>query len=463
MSFETDGSAISVAHVSKKYKLFKSPQERVREALHPFKKKYHREFWALSDINLEIPSGRTFGIIGRNGSGKSTLLQIISGVLQPTAGAVRVHGRISSILELGAGFNPEFTGRENVFVNGALMGFSKNEMKKRMPLIETFADIGEFIDQPVKIYSSGMFVRLAFAAAIHVDPDVLIIDEALAVGDAKFQHKCYQKFREYQNQGKTILFVTHDIGAIVKHCQQTLLLEKGQIIFSGEPKEAVHRYLDLLEERPCSQPTQKKSLPSDERDRSMTDKAVEPESELGRFLNVHPDSDQCFTRKNYNKNEYAQRNPAAELIDYLVVADEITDPLIVSSGVGLDVYLKARFHESVESPLFGLAVKTVDGVLLYALNSFHNKTFLPPAQPSDVIIFRFSLKLKLAPGDYFFDIGIDQRISATEYACLERRNSLIHLHVMQKTIFHGLADLEADCQEVQRIHSAVSVHSSRDE
>jgi ABC-type polysaccharide/polyol phosphate transport system ATPase subunit len=241
-----NSSAVSVQNVSKKFRLFGSSKDRFWEALHPFKKQYHREFWALKDISFEVPKGTTLGIVGRNGSGKSTLLQIICSVLRPTSGVVEVNGRISALLELGAGFNPEFTGRDNVLLNGALMSFSRKEMEERLPLIENFADIGEFIDQPVKIYSSGMFVRLAFAAAINVDPDILIVDEALAVGDAKFQHKCYQKFLEFQKAGKTIIFVTHSTDAIVRHCGCAVLLERGEIVEIGEPKSITNYYIDLL-------------------------------------------------------------------------------------------------------------------------------------------------------------------------------------------------------------------------
>jgi len=238
--------AVSVQNVCKKFRLFNSPKERLLEVLHPFNRNYHREFCALMDINFEVAKGATVGIIGRNASGKSTLLQIICSVLRPTSGFVIANGRISALLTLGAGFNPEFTGRDNVLMNGALMGFSREEMKERLPAIEAFADIGEFIDQPVKIYSTGMFVRLAFAAAINVDPDILVIDEVLAVGDAKFQHKCFQKFLEFQRVGKTIIFVTHDTNAVVKHCDYAILLERGEIVEMGDPKSITNYYLDLL-------------------------------------------------------------------------------------------------------------------------------------------------------------------------------------------------------------------------
>lgn len=238
--------AIAVKNVSKKFKLFNSPKERLLEAFHPFDKKYHREFWALRGVNLEIPAGATVGIMGRNGSGKSTLLQVICSILRPTTGSVKVWGRVATLLELGAGFNPEFTGYENVLLNGTLMGFTEEEIRARLPAIETFADIGEFIDQPIKTYSSGMFVRLAFAAAINVDPDIMIIDEALAVGDAKFQYKCFSRLREFRDKGATVLFVSHDAGAIIKQCDWAILLENGSVLEMGKPKFVADRYHDLL-------------------------------------------------------------------------------------------------------------------------------------------------------------------------------------------------------------------------
>src|SRR5438309_2988964 len=209
--------AVSLSDLTKKYRLFSTPMERLKESFHPLRKRYHKEFWALKGISFDIKKGQVVGILGRNGSGKSTLLQIIASVLQPTSGTVTVNGRVSALLELGDGFNPEFTGRQNVLLNGAIMGVSRDEMSARMPSVIAFAEIGEFFDQPIKIYSSGMFVRLAFAAAIHVDPDILIIDEALAVGDAKFQHKCFQHLAELRKGGKTILFVTHSTSLVTTY------------------------------------------------------------------------------------------------------------------------------------------------------------------------------------------------------------------------------------------------------
>ena len=244
-----DSVAISVQNVSKKYRLFRSPKERLWETLHPFNKKYHREFWALKGIDFQIPKGATVGVIGRNGSGKSTLLKVICSILRPTTGSIQVNGEIASLLSLDAGLNPKFTGRDNVFFKGSLMGIPPEELKNRMGDIEAFADIGEFFDQPLQIYSSGMMLRLAFAIAINVDPEILVIDEVIAVGDAKFQQKCFQKFREYQESGKTILITTHDTNTIVRHCDHALLINKGSLIEAGKPKDVINRYLNIVEEK----------------------------------------------------------------------------------------------------------------------------------------------------------------------------------------------------------------------
>ena len=237
--------AISLKNISKCFKRYSRPIERLKEILLPGKSRAE-EFWALRDINLEIHKGQTIGIVGQNGSGKSTLLQIIAGTLTPTTGEVVVNGRVSALLELGSGFNPEFTGRQNVFFNGRLLGLSKREIEEKFDRIASFANIGDFIDQPVTTYSSGMYIRLAFAVAINVDPDILIIDEALSVGDAKFQLKCFLKLKELQAQGITILFVSHDSNLIKRYCQTALLLNQGQKILEAAPNKVINRYTKLL-------------------------------------------------------------------------------------------------------------------------------------------------------------------------------------------------------------------------
>lgn len=236
--------AISVQNVSKCFRQYGKPIDRLKEMLLPGKK-HGQEFWALRDISFDIYRGETFGIIGRNGAGKSTLLQLICGTLQPTSGIVQVYGRVAALLELGAGFNPEFSGRDNVYMNGAILGLSRAEVDKRFDQIAAFADIGSFIDQPVKTYSSGMYVRLAFASAIHVEPDILIVDEALAVGDIFFQQKCFRHLEKLRDQGTSIIFVSHDTQAVVKLCDRAIILQNGYLKHEGTPADMAAKYMEL--------------------------------------------------------------------------------------------------------------------------------------------------------------------------------------------------------------------------
>ena len=250
----SDDVAIRVTKLGKRYEIYDAPRDRLKQFILPRlqgfakldRKQYFREFWALQDVSFEVKKGETAGIIGRNGSGKSTLLQMICGTLSPTSGSVETRGRIAALLELGSGFNPEFTGRENVYMNAAVLGLSKQEMEVRFDDIVAFADIGQFVDQPVKTYSSGMVVRLAFAVQSQIDPDILVVDEALSVGDAKFQAKCFERLRQLKENGTSILLVTHSSDQIVTHCSTAILLNSGRQIETGEPKHVVNRYMDLL-------------------------------------------------------------------------------------------------------------------------------------------------------------------------------------------------------------------------
>jgi len=241
--------ALTLTEVCKKFPIYDSPFQRLLEAVRPGKRKYHREFWALRDVSLRVPAGMTLGILGQNGSGKTTLLQLMAGILAPTSGDIFARGRISTILELGAGFNPDFTGRENAFLSGIIIGLAPAAIREKMAEIVAFAEIGEFIDQPVKTYSSGMYVRLAFAVAVVLDPDILLIDEILAVGDAYFQHKCIRKIRDFQERGKTLVYVTHDIESVRNLCHQALILDYSRLLARGEPGEIADQYMALIDGR----------------------------------------------------------------------------------------------------------------------------------------------------------------------------------------------------------------------
>jgi len=428
--------AISVRNVSKKFKLFASPRDRLFETFHPFRKRYHREFLALNGVSLDIPKGRTIGIIGRNGSGKSTLLQIIAGILQPTCGSVVVNGRVAALLELGAGFNPDFTGRDNVMLNGALLGITRDEMIARMPQIETFADIGEFFDQPVKTYSSGMFVRVAFAATIHVDPDILIVDEALAVGDAKFQHKCYQHLSVLRERGVTILFVTHSTALVTTYAQQAVLLDHGELIADGEPGLVVDKYHELLFGRNGSE----QDLPSI------------VEKEVGKSVNCraldmlgNPQSDDvCSARRSYNRTETRFGNGEAKIVDYALQYEDQWDAVDVPFRSKLNIYLKVAFFGDVPAPAAGFCIKTVEGIYIYATNTIIMDRQIRPASGGDVWIFKFAFALTVSPGDYFFDLAVLE-VDGTRGGCvLDVRRSIAHCVVSleRDRPFDGLVDLD---------------------
>jgi len=503
----SDTPAISVRNVSKKFRLFRSTRERLLEALHPFEKKLHREFWALRDVSFEVPKGQTVGILGRNGSGKSTLLQILCSVLRPTSGSVAVEGRVGALLELGAGFNPDFTGRENARFHGAMMGFSKAEMNERLPVIQAFADIGEFFDQPLRTYSSGMFVRLGFATAITVDPDVLVVDEALAVGDAKFQYKCFQKFGELQKAGKTIVIVSHDSNAIVKHCDRAILLENGGVLDSGEPQQVVNRYYELLFTGSLTAAMRDLQTPvlveeglngfniiqyadrfyalalaegpfdpvkatrgeyrlcfvADSLDavaRLIGASGPEHASPLEAFLADTPPGDTCPRRRNYNKGEHRYGDKRAEIVDYLAVSGERCDIATVRSGEAVDIFVKVRFRQAVEAPMFGMMIKTVDGIPLYATNTRFTDGVLNPdvsglgspapvrsARRGEVRVVKFSIKMNLHEGDIFLDLGVAEKLPKVDEP-IDIRYGIIHLGVLQRNWFDGLADLEAAIEEV---------------
>lgn len=437
--------AISVKEVTKKYHLFRSPQERLKEVLHPFRKRYHQEFWALKGVSFDISKGSTVGILGRNGSGKSTLLQIIASVLQPTSGLVTVRGRVSALLELGTGFNPELTGRDNVILNDAIMGISRKEMVKRISAIEKFADIGGFFDQPVKTYSSGMFVRLAFAAAINVNPDILIADEALAVGDAEFQQRCFAKFKEFQEKGVTIILVTHNTEAVVRHCQRAILLEEGRLVSTGLPKDIVAEYVGLLEGR---HPATGRSSSNEQHLHEGAHPAIRTD-EFSRFLHERPPADMCIRRHGYNTGEHHQRSTRTMIVDYLIIADGAADAMHIRSGQMIDVYFKIHYLEDVQRPCYGLALKTIDGVTIYALNSHWADMRPLAATAGEYRVAHFRFPLTVNGGDIFFDFGVDEALDDDNYTNLTRRMAITHLVVQARERFHGLVDLNAAVREIE--------------
>ena len=375
------GIAIKVDQVSKVYHLYDRQRDRLKEALNLTKKKCYREHFALDKLDFEIKKGETVGIIGTNGSGKSTILKIITGVLNPTDGEVTVDGRISALLELGAGFNMEYSGIENVYLNGTMIGFTKQEIDARLQDILEFADIGDFVNQPVKTYSSGMFVRLAFAVAINIDPEILIVDEALSVGDVFFQSKCYHKFEEFKKMGKTILFVSHDLGSITKYCDRAILLNKGHKLFEGTPKEAVDMYKRVLVNQ----------LEDGEDGKMVWDQGVD--KKLWRSaLPINPEVLEYGSKK-------------AEIVDFAFVDANGRYSNVIEKGSEMTVKMKALFHEDIAEPIFAFSFKNLLGIELCGTNTMFEKVEITPKNAGETQTVSFKQKMDLQGGEYLLSLG----------------------------------------------------------
>ena len=431
--------AIRLSKLGKTYQIYERPEDRLRQSVLPRlqrlvglqPKNYHREFWALKDISFEVKKGETIGIIGRNGAGKSTLLQVICGTLFPSTGDVDINGRVAALLELGSGFNHEFTGRENVYMNAAILGLSNDQIEAKFQDIANFADIGEFIDQPVKSYSSGMIVRLAFAVQSQVDPDILIVDEALAVGDAKFQVKCFERLRQLKERGTSILLVTHSSEQIVTHCSKAILLDKGVQLETGDPKYVVNRYHDLLFGR--SRNTRTNS--GDDIHESPT--KSHPESRLSIS------EDLFSTRIGYNPHEYRWGDGAASIIDFFLATDSEAYPAAVKTGEKIKLSATVKFHSIFYRPIFGVTIRTKEGIIVYGANSetLECVQFHDLGQGGSVIQVDVEFSCRLGPGDYFISLGIATRVGE-EITPHDRRYDSIHLQVKPITRMFGLADLE---------------------
>lgn len=379
--------AIKVENLSKVYKLYNAPIDRMKEALNPFKKLYHKEFYALNDLSFEIKKGETVGIIGKNGSGKSTLLKIITGVLNQTSGKVTVSGRISALLELGAGFNPEYTGMENIYFQGNLMGFEHEEMESKVQEILDFADIGDFIHQPVKNYSSGMFARLAFAVAINVEPEILIVDEALSVGDMAFQAKCFNKFKEFRDKGITILFVTHSTDLILKYCQSAVLINEGIKIKDGDCKDTVETFRKLMVNI-----ARKNVEQEEEKQAKKEDKPLVKQRNLKEQLTINP------TPIVYGSME-------AEIIDFGIINDKgiITNQLYHDEDYVIQMTVK--FDADIIDPIFAYTLKSVDGLELTGTNSLNLNQVFGKIKAGEKVTVRFNQNMILNSGQYLLSLG----------------------------------------------------------
>lgn len=370
--------AIQIKHLDKMYKLYNKPSDRLKEALGI--KVPIREHYALRDVSFDVKRGETVGIIGTNGSGKSTILKIITGVLNPTKGDVVVNGRVSALLELGAGFNMEYTGIENVYLNGTMMGFTKEEIDARLQDILDFADIGDFVHQPVKSYSSGMFVRLAFAVAINIDPEILVVDEALSVGDVFFQSKCYHKFEEFKKMGRTILFVSHDLSSISKYCDRVVLLNKGVKLDEGSPKEMVDMYKQLL----VNQEPAKVS-------------AAEPKEKVTRKS--------WGEQIDWNPNLLEYGSKLAEITDFAVIDDKGRYTNTIEKGSRFKIKVRVQFHETVQDPIMTYTFKDIKGTAITGTNTMFEQMHVEHSEAGDVCTVTFTQDMFLQGGEYLLSFG----------------------------------------------------------
>lgn len=378
--------AIAVDHISKVYKLYDKPMDRMVEALGLTKKKKYREHFALSDVSFQVKKGECVGIIGTNGSGKSTILKIITGVLNPTGGTLTVNGRIQALLELGAGFNMEYTGIENIYLNGTMNGFTEQEIESRMQDILDFADIGDYVKQPVKTYSSGMFVRLAFSVAINIDPEILIVDEALSVGDVFFQAKCYHKFEEFKKMSKTIIFVSHDLSSVSKYCDRVVLLNQGVKLGEGSPKEMIDDYKRVLVgqyELPESK--SESSLLNDEQIQVAVQKKA-AKQDTSKLL------------------EYGTKEAVIE--QFYMTDDHGTESKSIIKGSEFTIHMKVRFMADLPAPIFAFSIKTVKGTEITGTNTMFEKTFLESVKAGAVKDITFTQKMSLQGGEYLLSFGV---------------------------------------------------------
>ena len=377
--------SIEVENLSKVYKLYDKPSDRLKEALSPVKKCYHKDFYALKDLSFKIKPGETVGFVGKNGSGKSTLLKILTEVLTPSEGSLKINGKVSALLELGAGFNGEYTGMENIFLNGTILGFSHEEMEKRVDDIVKFADIGEYINQPVKTYSSGMFVRLAFAVAINVEPDILIVDEALAVGDVRFQLKCMDKFLEFKEKGITILYVSHDVNSIKRFCNRAIWINEGHLEADGDVDLVTDKYLDYLKMLDAANEQDEKQ-PEDENSNSenekKTDRNFESSVEIAEVVSLKIENEK---------------------------GEEITE---IEQGEKVKLTLTYFVNDTtIKKPVVGIALLRLDNLYVCGLNTLLDKIDVPWEKGYNSVTLTYD-NFNLVGGGYYFDVAVyDQTAS----------------------------------------------------
>lgn len=416
-------SVIEIKNISKIYNLYNKPSDRLKEALFS-RKSRHTEFAALNDVSFNVNKGEILGIIGKNGSGKSTILKIITSVLTPTSGECIVKGKIAALLELGAGFNMEYTGIENIYLNGQMIGFSKEEMDKKLQAIIDFADIGEHIYQPVKTYSSGMFARLAFSVAISVDPDILIVDEALSVGDVFFQNKCYRRFEEFRERGKTILFVTHDMGSVIRYCNRCVLLNAGKKVAEGKPQEMVDLYKRIMV--------------------GQWNENEESSEEASPVQSSNVKNDQLWKDQiSTNPDIEVYGDGRADIIDFGIFSDTGDIGNNVYKGDYYSVKMKVCINEDNLNPIFAFKLRDIKGTELTGTNTMLEDIDTSQCKKGDIVTITFRQKQYLQPGQYLVSLGCTA-FEGDQFVVYCRNYNCCVLGVVAKKGTIGIFDSESE-------------------
>ncbi len=469
--------AISVKDVTKVYKLYEKPIDRLKESVSPTHKNYHRDFYALNGLSFNVKKGETVGIIGTNGSGKSTILKIITGVLTPSTGQVQVNGKISALLELGAGFNMDYTGIENIYMNGTMMGYTKKEMEAKLDDILDFAEIGDFVYQPVKTYSSGMFVRLAFALAINVEPEILIVDEALSVGDVFFQSKCYRRMEEIRQSGTTILMVTHDMGSIIKYCDKVVLLHKGEFISQGTPGHMVDLYKKILAGQMDSLRAQLEQERREEELRGAEGRdgagshssrpgtggaaatpGGDPDAQMSDFsggMDLSGGGKPLLMKDqltiNYDRTEYGDGR--AEIYDLGLLDERGNITNLLLKGEMFTIRERIRFNAEIQAPIFTFTIKDKMGTELTGTNTMFEGADIKPVKPGDAYTVEFTQKMTLQGGEYLLSMSCTG-FEHGEHVVYHRLYNITNVTVISNKNTVGVYDMESQVKAVKEPYRA---------
>ena len=434
MSNNEKETIIEIKDLVKDYKMFSKKQDRLIETIFPMINR-HSNFRAMNNLNLEVKKGEVLGILGKNGAGKSTLLKMITGVVIPTKGSIQVNGKISSLLELGTAFNPELTGEENIYQHGQVMGLTRKEIEAKKQEIIDFADIGEHLSQPVKTYSSGMFARLAFACAINVDPDVLIVDEVLSVGDMAFQLKCFKKFQDFKQRGKTILFVTHNVSDVLKNCTRVIILENGTKTFDGDTKDGVELY--------------KKIITGNATKKVEDNENVQESNNKGKVgvENISTNNWKSHFSENPNLIEYG--NKKAEVIDYGIFDEKGNFLSSIDNEKEVVLKSKIKFNETIDNPIFTMTIKDFNGIEIAGTNTMNEKIYPGKFENGDIVSVSFKQRLPLAPNKYTLSFSCTHINAKGELEVLNRKYEALLIEVISSKDSVGLLRIDPEIEIIK--------------